>query len=211
MTAGPDADLEQLLADMQRRRVHLAIVVGASGGWAGMITLEDVIEEIIGTIEDEFEVEPTLSVAGALNVSRIVLGVAAESMEEAIARVIASVPAGQLPLPHDAIVAALLARERAMSTYLGAGLALPHARLEGLKQPVVILGRSEAGVPVAQERARLFFVLLTSTSDPRSHVRLLARIASMMDSEFVREKLVSAGSPSELLEAIQQGEIATFG
>lgn len=47
--------IDDLLGEFQRRRVHLAIVVDEFGGTSGVITLEDVLEEIVGEISDEFD------------------------------------------------------------------------------------------------------------------------------------------------------------
>ena len=49
--------VDELLHEMQQRRVHLAIVVDEYGGTAGLITIEDLIEEIVGEIQDEYDTE----------------------------------------------------------------------------------------------------------------------------------------------------------
>jgi len=77
-TAGPRPDLrsllrtpvyipesmtvDDLLHEFQRRKVHIAIVLDEYGGTAGLVTIEDLLEEIVGEIQDEYDVEEPMVV-----------------------------------------------------------------------------------------------------------------------------------------------------
>ncbi|HVE41607.1 MAG TPA: CNNM domain-containing protein [Planctomycetota bacterium] len=204
--------VEQLLRDLRKHRTHLVMVRNPEGRWSGFLSLEDVIEEIVGSIEDEFEIEPAISLTDALSPGRVVLGVEASGLEEAIGQTFGRIPPSELPLPTGKVVQSVLERERAMATYVGQGIALPHARIESLAKPLLIIARSEQGIPVrnSPEKARFLFILLTPAGAPRLQARLLARIAELFQSEFIEERLTKAETPSAIVEAIRTAEpIAT--
>ena len=196
-----DTPLEQLLTDLRRRRVHMALVQDAGGQIVGLITMEDIIEQLVGAIEDEFEREAPLRLGDTMRDKQIVMGLAAPEILGAIAEIVTNSATDELPLPKQAIIDAVQARERSLSTYLGHGLAVPHARIEGLKAPVVFAAPAPHGVRCGEDgkqKADFLFLLLTPVSAPRMQTKLLARIAALRESPYVWERITGATTSASL-------------
>lgn len=205
--------LEAVLAEMQKKRCHVALVRDARGAWSGFLTLEDVIEEIVGTIRDEFEDEETVNLADAITEDRIQLNIEADSTIEAVREALLRLSPDSLPIPRDEVLRGVEERERLIETYLGRHLGMPHARLHGLQRAIVLFIRSAKGIPYrgTTERAHLLFVLLTPSGQPRVHQRLQSVVATLLDeSEFIPERLRTASTPAEVLDILRTGEQATL-
>ena len=205
-----DMLLEDALARMQRGNQQMAIVTATDGSWTGIITLEDILEELVGKIGDEYDTDRAgsiVSLADAVSPGRIVLGIEASDLAEAVRKIIAAVPARELPAVARGIVDQILQREATMTTYLGQGLAIPHCRLPTLEKPVLFFARSDNGIalPGSNERIELIFMLLTPEKMARIQPRLLADIVGLIESDYVTERLKKATEPEEVIEAIRDG------
>jgi len=204
--------LEQVLASMQARRAQLALVTRDSQ-WTGLLTMEDILEEIVGTICDEYEEDPPLALAGVLSPGRVALGVEGPTIAAAVRQGLGRLTRADLPAPPEDIARAVAERERLASTYMGKGIAIPHAKLQSLAAPALLVMRSEGGIPVegGAEQARLLFVLVTPAAEPRVHQKLLVRVAELLEaSEYVVERLERASTAAEVCEIIVTGEQASI-
>ncbi|MBA3234578.1 MAG: HlyC/CorC family transporter [Chloroflexi bacterium] len=63
--------VDDLLHEFQRRKIHLAIVLDEYGGTAGLVTIEDLLEEIVGEIQDEYDAEEPLIVSLSEHQARV--------------------------------------------------------------------------------------------------------------------------------------------
>jgi CBS domain containing-hemolysin-like protein len=205
-----ETPLEQLLSELLRIRAHMALVQDQAGCLAGAITLEDILEQLVGSIEDEFEQEAPLRLADALKESRVFVDLKANTATQAIEEILQRADPNDLPQSAAQVAAAVIARERSFSTYLGGGLGVPHTRLDSLKAPCLFVARSTEGVVFdprkPREKAQIIFLLLTPTAAPRMQLRLLARIASLRESAYVWDRMLMVATPAEMLEAVRTGE-----
>ncbi len=98
------------------------------------------------------------------------------------------------------LVNTALDREAQDSTYLGYGLAIPHARVFEIPQPAVYLARSSAGVNWQGSAARLVFLVVVPEECPEWHLQLLSRIVRWRQKSGLTEDEMVA-MPAQKLAA----------
>jgi mannitol/fructose-specific phosphotransferase system IIA component (Ntr-type) len=99
----------------------------------------------------------------------------------------------------DAALKKLAEREAQGSTFLNEGVALPHARIEGLAVPLVALGLTHAGVLDAPTEKPIdaVFLMLSPQDQATNHLQLLAAAGRLLQNRDLRKKLVAAETPAE--------------
>jgi len=114
--------------------------------------------------------------------------------------------AGAVPDYTEAeIFDSLVGRERLGSTGLGNGVALPHARLRGLKQPIAALVTLRQGIDfdaIDQQPVDLFYALLVSEESNEEHLKILARLAGLFSNPDFCSRLRRCSDSNQCFQLI---------
>jgi len=100
---------------------------------------------------------------------------------------------------------ALKAREEAHTTCLGRGVAVPHATVAGLPDPLLLVATTEVPIPFGPPESApvdLFFVLLSPPGREGEHIKLLARICRLAQHPEDLDMLRGTADGKSLLDAI---------
>src|SRR5690606_18760904 len=138
--------------------------------------------------------------------SRLFVRNLADTSRQAAIANLAQVAAAVLPIGRDVIEAAAWRREQTMPTGIGNGVALPHARLDGLSQPVVVVGLSEAGIDFDAPDgalAHVIFLILTPGEETTVQLELAAEIGRLFGHHEMLNRALRTRNYSEFLAVIR--------
>lgn len=110
---------------------------------------------------------------------------------------------------YEDVLGAVHEREAVLSTGIGFGVAIPHARSAAVSELTVVCGVSPVPVPydsIDGEPVRLFFLIVGPESSAGQHVKILSRIARLVRREPLRQRLAESESPREFYEALVEAE-----
>jgi len=107
------------------------------------------------------------------------------------------------------IESALLERENLDSTAIEKGVAIPHAKIDGITRPLVAIGKSQEGVDFNshdKSLTHLFFVLLAPHGSVSEHLKLLARIARLLSIPEAKERLLAGSASMNIYDTLMDLE-----
>lgn len=108
----------------------------------------------------------------------------------------------------EAFRKAILRRETMLSTGIGLGLAVPHAKINGVKDIVMAVGRSKAGIPfdsIDGKPVHLIVMIGAGEKQRDTYIKLLAELIAFLKDENNRARLIAAKGPKEVI-ALLSGE-----
>jgi len=177
-------DVATTLQQFQREATSVSLVQ-EEGSPVGIVTLEDILEQVVGRIEDEYPRQPRVSLPDVVWTHEDLLDLRATTAEQAIREMVDHIPPDRLPANQD-VANLAIAREGELPTSIGRGVAIPHARCPGLDRPLVVFARSLEGVqfnPLDPNPVHLIFLLVTPGEQPDLQVVLLSQVAAAAGDE----------------------------
>ncbi|MCX7884165.1 MAG: PTS sugar transporter subunit IIA [Caloramator sp.] len=103
-------------------------------------------------------------------------------------------------------IEAVLKREEEFSTGIGMGIAIPHGKSSAVKEPALAFGKSVEGIDYGAldgKPSNFFFIIAVPENSNDEHLRLLSQISRKLMHSEVREKLLKANKPSEVIDALK--------
>jgi mannitol/fructose-specific phosphotransferase system IIA component (Ntr-type) len=110
---------------------------------------------------------------------------------------------------REDVLRAVLEREGVMSTGIGRGVAIPHAKCEKVEGIMASVGIAEEPLPfdaIDGEPVKVFFLIVSNPRTTSPHIRVLSRISHILNDQDHREALEKSESPEDVLAALEMPE-----
>ena len=146
-----------------------------------------------------------------LNEANIICDMAPVSRDEAISHLTDLLFQSEDGFDKEEAISAILERETIAPTVIAPGLALPHARLEGLPQPLVAVATSRQGIQFQAddtEPVQVIILLITPKADPGAYLRVLAAVSKALGDVRMLKRLLVCNSEKEIYGILTEGSTA---
>lgn len=145
-----------------------------------------------------------------LSPGSICVGLPGKTKSEILDGMIATLEGHPAVVDVDRVRQDVLFRESIMSTGVGQGLGLPHAKTAGVLETVAVFAVTEEPIEyraIDDRPVRLVFLLLGPESSRSQHIKILSRISRLMNRQQIREALLAAESPESVVDILSEGEM----
>jgi mannitol/fructose-specific phosphotransferase system IIA component (Ntr-type) len=139
----------------------------------------------------------------------IAVGIIADSKEELLTKMVDLAAKNPNVLDKGKVKAAIIERERIMSTGVGKGFAIPHGKTDAVSDIVLAFATTAEPIDYAamdNEPVRLVLLLVSRDSDVGSRLKLLSRASKVMNSDSARKSLINAKTADEIFSIFNAEE-----
>ena len=134
-----------------------------------------------------------------------VIALSATNKEEALEALVDAAATSPAVVDRDALLGAVREREAKLSTGIGLGIAVPHARIDAVSEFVVVVGRHAAGLEFGSIDGRPvhIIVLIVGPREAKTpYLELLAQLSKRLKLEDVRKKVTSSATAGEVVDLL---------
>jgi fructose-specific phosphotransferase system IIA component len=143
-----------------------------------------------------------------LSVDRIV-DLKGKNKEQVIHELVDVISRAEQIIDKERFLNAILERERILSTGVGLGVAVPHAKMDAVSDFVVAVGRSMEGVDFdSLDGKPVHIVVMIGASEEQKddYIKVLAKVISLLKKEHIRERIMKAQSPEQIMSIFSHSQ-----
>jgi len=140
----------------------------------------------------------------------VLLELQSDSMEDVLKEIVGFLKKKNKITKEKDLYEKLIQREKLGSTAIGDGVAIPHCKMKGVKDPILFLAVSKKGVNFYSADNRpsyVFFLVVSSPDNPSLNLQILAAIAHLVrKANSLLKKILEAKNITEILDIIREEE-----
>jgi len=147
-----------------------------------------------------------------LNADHITLELAARDKRSAIKEMVDLICVNAPAIDREIELASVLKREEAISTAIGDGIAIPHAKCERVSKAMVAFGRAPGGIEFSAPDGKpvdLIFLIISPQRDAGMQLKILALLARLFKDKNFTQSLREAKNVQDVLEVVGRFDEAT--
>ncbi|MGC9070682.1 MAG: CNNM domain-containing protein [Elusimicrobiales bacterium] len=197
--------IERVLRIVQETNQPILLVENDKKEITGIITVEDIIEDITGEIRDEFEKKSAVRLDEIFCVEGSVVDIKSSDRFSAINEMIDKLYSSGFIALREEISKRIIKREKELSTAIGHQIAVPHARIEGLKSAIISVGISKNGIDFLApdlKPVKVIFLILSPYHEPSLQLAILSKISRLAMNITLRKKLFKVSDAYKIKEIL---------
>jgi PTS system nitrogen regulatory IIA component len=150
-----------------------------------------------------------MKLSSLLSKDLITVNLRAQTKKEAFEELVELVCDQNKKLDREKVLNSVLEREKQQSTYLGKGLSMPHARIEGLNDFMLVCGQSQSGImyPETKDKVHHIVLILSCKTKINMLLQTMGAFATFFSDDALSLKLKNASSPDEFIRVIDESNI----
>ena len=146
-----------------------------------------------------------MNVADLINQDSILINIESKSKKNILETISDNLANGDLG-QKDTIFDKLYEREKLGTTAFGEGIAIPHARIPNIKSPKILFMKLSEGIDfdaVDNKKVDLIFSLIVPDTKDASHIEILSKVASLVDSKTLVQKIRDLSDKQKILDLLK--------